>query len=249
MLEINKIHLGDCLDLMKEIPDKSIDLVVTSPPYNLGGNRINGGFQKVSYNSHNDNIPKEDYEKWTFDILNELLRITKYHIFYNIQETTNNKGIIKFIKNNFDNYVKETFIWAKTNPQSCIVDTMCGHGYEYIYCFSNDNPTSRKFNYCNFSNKNGDYVNNIIIKPVNSDNSQDFHSYAFSKWLPEFFISNFSKEGDLILDPFSGSGTTSIAAHNLGRNFICIEKDPEYHRKSVERYNKHILQERIFING
>lgn len=58
----------------------------------------------------------------------------------------------------------------------------------------------------------------------------------------EMILKDYSNESDLILDPFSGSGTTAIACHNLNRNFICIEKDPEYHRKSVERYNKHIQQ-------
>ena len=62
----------------------------------------------------------------------------------------------------------------------------------------------------------------------------------------QWCLENYSKEGDLVLDCFSGSGTTAVACHNLNRRFICIEKDPEYHAASVERLNREQAQMRLF---
>lgn len=59
-------------------------------------------------------------------------------------------------------------------------------------------------------------------------------------------LNDYSQPNDLILDPFSGSGTTAIAAHNLGRRFICIEKDPDYHAASVQRLKDTQAQLRLF---
>jgi DNA modification methylase len=62
----------------------------------------------------------------------------------------------------------------------------------------------------------------------------------------QWCLQNYSKEGDLILDCFSGSGTTAVACHNIHRRFICIEKDPEYHAASVERLKREQAQMRLF---
>lgn len=59
-------------------------------------------------------------------------------------------------------------------------------------------------------------------------------------------LEEYSKEGDLILDCFSGSGTTAVACHNMNRRFICIEKDPEYHAASVERLKREQAQMKLF---
>ena len=143
----------------------------------------------------------------------------------------------------FRDYLKEVFIWAKSNPPSCIVDTMCGHGFEYIFCLSHDNPQSRMFNYCDFSNRGGDYVNNIIIKSVNSRNE---HPYGFGEWLPDFFITNFSKPGDKIIDPFMGSGTTAVMAQKRNREWIGFEIDEDYHKAASKRIETHKAQLKLF---
>ena len=135
-LELNKIYCESNLETMSKMPDNFVDVVITSPPYNLGS-RINGGFEKKEYSEYKDNLSKQEYYQQTKKWIDELFRVTKYHIFWNIQEVTGNKGIVKFLLNEYSEYIKETFIWAKNNPPSSIVDTMCSSGYEYIFCFSN----------------------------------------------------------------------------------------------------------------
>lgn len=237
-MKTNIIYNEDCLTGMKKLPSNSIDIVVTSPPYNIGKNRVNCNFNKVSYEEYNDKKDIQEYFKFIKDRLDEMLRVTKYHIFFNIQEVTNNKGIYRFIENEYKDYIKERFIWAKTNPPSSIQDTCCSSGWEYIYCISKDNPSKRTFNYCNFSNRKGDYIKNIIIKPVNSDKDTEGFNFSFPRWMPRFFISNFSKKGDIVLDPFSGIGTTAVASEELNRQFIGYEITKNYINKSYERLSK-----------
>jgi len=243
MLEINQIYCGDCLDLMKEMDDNSVDLVFTSPPYNIGKNRINGGFRKKQYNNYCDDLNNNDYFNLTKKWINELLRISKYHLFWNIQESSNNRGIYAFIENMYNDKIKERFIWAKPNPPSSISNTCCASGWEYIYCLSNDTPGKRSFSYCDFSNKAGDYAKNIIIHSVNCENHG--HNYAFGEWMPKHFINYFSKKDAVVFDPFLGSGTTAIACINTGRNFIGIEKDPDYFKIASDRIKKAKEQDRL----
>lgn len=246
-MKINKIYNEDCLITMSKMSDNFVDVVVTSPPYNIGDGRKNGKSKKsINYENYKDNLTKEEYFKQTKIWINELMRITKYHIFYNVQEIAGNKGIVKYIYENFSNNLKEVFIWAKTNPPSCINDKGISKGYEYIFCFSKDNPEKSLFKYCNFSNYNGDYIRNCIIKPVNSDKENKGHSFAFGDWLPKHFINYFSKEGDLIYDPFMGTGTTAKAAHILKRNWIGSELSEKYVELSNKRLKPYLNQLTMF---
>jgi len=249
-MEINKIYHEDCMFTMSKMDDNFVDIVVTSPPYNIGKNRLNGGTDNLtigSYENYSDDLEKEEYFKQTKKWIDELLRVTKYHIFWNIQEVKGNKGIIKFILNEYSDVIKETFIWAKTNPAACIIDTMCGSGYEYIFCFSKDRPETRKFYYCNFNNRKTDYINNILIKPSNVGNSETKgHSFAFGDWLPNFFINYFSKEGDLVYEPFTGTGTTLKSAHEYKRKWIGSETSKEYVDLSNKRLDPYLRQTKLF---
>jgi site-specific DNA-methyltransferase (adenine-specific) len=81
---------------------------------------------------------------------------------------------------------------------------------------------------------------------VSDDKSERIHPTQKPLPLFQWCLENYSKEGDLVLDCFSGSGTTAVACHNLNRRFICIEKDPEYHAASVERLKREQAQMRLF---
>ncbi len=243
MIDVNQIYCGDCLDIMRDMPDKSVDVTITSPPYNIGKNRINRHFEKKQYNNYSDNLKKIDYFNLTESWISEILRITKYHLFWNIQESVNNKGIYRFLENTFGDNLKERFIWVKTNPPSSIRDTCCASGWEYIYCFSNDNPEKRSFTHCNFSNKKGDYMKNTIVHSVNTGVNNGGHPYSFGEWLPLHFINNFSLKNDIIFDPFIGSGTTAVSSIKSGRQFIGIEKDADYFQIALDRIVKAKSQE------
>ena len=87
----------------------------------------------------------------------------------------------------------------------------------------------------------------IFVEPINIKDKKIFgHPTIKPLKIFETLIKNSSKEGDLILDPFSGSGTTAVACHNLKRNFICIEKDPDYWKASCKRLEEHQRQQMLF---
>ena len=108
MIEINKIYNEDCMDTMFKMNDNFVDIIITSPPYNIGVGRKNGKRSKsLSYDNYNDNLDKKSYFKKIKKWLDEMIRVTKYHIFFNIQEIRGNKGIIKFLYKNYQDNIKE----------------------------------------------------------------------------------------------------------------------------------------------
>lgn len=122
----NKIYSEDCLETMQRMNDNFVDVTVTSPPYNAGASRRNrktrGYTDIIKYDNYTDKISKEEYLKVCVDWIKEIIRVTKYHVFFNIQELKGNKGIVKTIYENFNEQIKDVFIWAKTNPPSAIND-------------------------------------------------------------------------------------------------------------------------------
>tara|TARA_R100000951_G_scaffold86036_1_gene73755 strand:+ start:284 stop:1030 length:747 start_codon:yes stop_codon:yes gene_type:complete len=245
-LELNKIYNESNLDTMAKMPDDFVDIVVTSPPYNLGNKGIKTKNIKKEYDAYSDDLNIQQYFKNTKQWIDELLRVTKHHIFWNIQEVSNNKGIIAFIMNEYKDDIKEVFIWAKPNPPPHIVPTIVSSSYEYIFCISKDNPKSRKFNHCNFSHRESRGVSNLIIKPVNSGKENGGHSYAFGDWLPNHFINYFSNENDIVYDPFMGSGTTAKSAHIFNRRWIGSEISKEYVKIANKRLKIYLNQETLF---
>ena len=213
MLEINKIHLGDCLELMKDIPDKSIDLVLTDPPYGIG---IDGQKQCFCKNpKHNRKLHiKKNWDNIIPDkvIFKEIFRV--------------GKNIIIFGANYFNEFLQQGkkgwIIWDKGQRDLTMSDC------EIIYT-NFDKPTRiYTVNRCE------------LIKDFT------FHPTQKPLKLIEKILWNYSNENDLILDCFSGSGTTAVACHNLKRRFICIEKDYDYWKASCERLEREQAQLKLF---
>jgi len=245
-LQVNTIYNESNLVTMSKMQDDFVDIIVTSPPYNLGKTGIKTGSIKKEYDNYSDDLDINEYFKQTKEWIDEMIRVTKHHIFYNIQEVSGNKGIIAFIMNEYKDNIKEVFIWAKPNPPPHIVPTIVSSSYEYIFCISKDNPKSRKFNYCNFSHREKRGVSNLIIKPVNSGNENAGHSFAFGDWLPNHFINYFSKEDDLVYDPFMGTGTTAKSAHIYKRRWIGSELSKEYTELANKRLKPYLTQTTLF---
>lgn len=104
----------------------------------------------------------------------------------------------------------------------------------------------RDFADCEMAWTSFDTVARLFQKRIVGGIPERFHPTQKPLSLFQWCLEKYSKEGDLILDCFSGSGTTAVACHNLNRRFICIEKDPDYWRASVERLNREKAQMRLF---
>jgi DNA modification methylase len=237
---INVIICGDCLDIMRDMPDNSVDLVVTSPPYNIGANNIETNQYATSnkYNHMSDTIT--DYFAWSRTIINECLRIAKYHVFWNVMPCAANKTDVFRLIGGYSDKMKELMMWFKSNPPPPIEKGVLASSYEFVLCLSNDSPGKRKFYHADFPRG----VTNSFWGKVNSGNPYcKIHSAVMPEDIPNWLISNFSFSGDIVLDPFSGTGTTSDVAKRLGRRYIGIDISPEYceiARKRLEAEEKGI---------
>ena len=222
---INTVQLGDCYELIKNIPDKSIDLVYIDIPYlykqHGGGNSPLGQRTMVKKKELEDIENGIDYS-----IFDELCRIMKNIYIY--------IWCSKFQINDIMNYFikKECFyeilVWCKTNPTPTTNQTWLPD-IEYCLMFRekgtklNDNiELKHKWYVSSLNVADKKIYNHPTIKPLELVKRHILHS---------------SNENDIVLDCFCGSGTTCVAAKETGRRYIGIEIDPEYHKIAVDRLN------------
>jgi site-specific DNA-methyltransferase (adenine-specific)/modification methylase len=223
MIPLNTIQCRDCLEGMREMPDKSVDLVITSPPYNMGnrslGNQPDSTVGQKHYGEYDDDKNEIEYLLWLNQVIEESLRISRY-VFWNVQFVRSTRDHILSLQNEFKDNLKDIFIWEK----QCVSNITAkngglGKGWEYVFLMGENNLST--FEYNNFP-ANG-YVPNIQ-EWFKHEYFNDHHA-TFPIELPEYFIGYFTKEGDTVFDPFVGSGTTPRAAIKLNRNFIGTEID------------------------
>ncbi len=230
-LPINQIINADCLEVLKTFPDKSVDLVITSPPYNMGNKSLgyhpNSSTGDNFYDEYEDDIPIEKYEQFLIDIITNCIRVSKY-TFWNMQSLANNKDTIINLQYHFRDNLKDIFIWNK-HAVSQISKGVMAKGWEYVFIFGEDSTIDFKEN--NFPENN--YVPNRQTW-YKSESIPEHHA-TFPMELPRYFIQNFARPNGIILDPFLGSGTTAIAAKMEGRNYIGIEISEKYCQIARER--------------
>jgi site-specific DNA-methyltransferase (adenine-specific) len=232
----NKFLLGDSLSVMKQLPSESVDLIITSPPYNLknstGNGMKDGRGGKWSnarliqgYSHHDDCMPHEDYASWQHDCLIEMYRLLKDDgaIFYNHKWRVQ-AGLLQDRSDIVKNLpVRQIIIWRRKGG----INFNKGYflpTYEVIYMICKP-----KFFLAKGANSYGD------IWEFTQEMKNE-HPAPFPVSLIERIIS--STNASLILDPFMGSGTTAVAAKKLGRDFIGIDISPEYIELSEKRISE-----------
>lgn len=232
--KFNTIIHGDCLEEMKKIPSNSIDIIITSPPYNLKNSTGNGmkdgrggKWKNASlvngYSHHNDCMPHEVYTNWQRDCLTEMLRIIPENgaIFYNHKWRVQD-GILQDRQDIVSGFpVRQIIIWKRKgginfNPGYFLPT------YEVIYLIAKP-----EFKLVPKANSHGDVWEF-------KQEMKNPHPAPFPVALIDRIIS--STYATTILDPFMGSGTTAIAALMNDRNYLGVELSPEY----IEMANKRI---------
>jgi len=264
---INKIFHGDCLEICKQIPDNTIDLIVTSPPY--------ADARKWHYGG----IHPDKYADWLLERTNEFFRVLKPMgtFILNIKEKVFNGERHTYVIETILGMRKqgwlwtEEFIWHKKNCypgkwpnrfrdawERCLqfnknkkfkmyqekVMVPIGEwaenrlkklGKNDVIRFESRTKSKYGKNISNWLGRDKAYPTNVLHLPTECGNKN--HSAVFPVALPEWFIKLFTEEGDIVLDPFAGSGTTGVAAVQLNRNFILIDNNPEFVELANERIN------------
>ena len=243
--KLGKIYNCDCLDFMKDMEDDSVDLLVTSPPYNMGGGK-SLGYQPNSivgqsfYGEYKDNKDEKEYIQWCLDVIKNGLLKSRY-VFWNMQYVRSSRNCIYDIQNQFRGNLKDIFIWKK-QAVSSITGSKGGlaKGWEFVFMLGENDLST--FIYNDFP-KNS-YVPNI--QTWYKKESFKEHHATFPQSLPKYFIQYFCKKGDIVLDTFLGSGTTAVACENLKRQWIGIEISEKYCEIAAKRISLEASQGKLW---
>lgn len=247
-MEVNKIYNEDCLVTMARIPDNSVDLIITSPPYNKGWyadknskrstlwGALDG--RKIAYDVCSDELPPKEYEDWQRKIIKECLRILKPSgsLFYNHKDVISNGTIVppKWV---YDFNVRQQIIWDRvSSPQ-------IGNRYfmpitEYIYWIVKD--AHKVF----FDKSKSAFKTNIWrMQP-----DKNPHPAPFPIIMARNIVACCSPENGVVYDPFMGSGTTALATISIGggRKYIGSEISRDYCKMADERIFDELAELTLF---
>ena len=249
-MEINNIYNENCIETMRRMPDGFVDLVVTSPPYNMCTRIRNGQYTRrekanhfsVKYKYFDDALPIEEFYKLHSYILKELLRVSKI-VCYNFQIVTGSKEAFFKIIGDFAIYIKDIIIWDKNTGQPAMSEKALNSCYELVLILESNAICGRKIHNAKFSRGS---MNNIL-RLGRGKNIIKTHGACFPVQLPDVLINAFSNTGNLIYDPFIGSGTTAIAALTNNRHYIGSEITTEYYEIAKQRISFYQTQLKINI--
>lgn len=240
------LYNEDCLKTLNNLNDNSVNLIITSPPYNKNfytkdikiTKKDTAKYRTINYDSYDDNLNPDVYSDWQTQILKECCRVLTEDgsIFYNHSDILNNHTTIhpKYVYN-FP--VKQLLIWNRLNTPK--IDNNYFYPInEYVFWIKKHKNSKNKFKRNNCSFKKSVFSLNADIK--------NNHPAPFPLELPNNFILSCSDIDDLVYDPFMGSGTTAVASLINNRRCIGSEISKKYYNISLERVKQHQLQTRIF---
>ena len=225
------LYNRDCIEVMKTLPNNSIDMIFADPPYFLsnGGLSIRSG--KVVSVNKGDWDKKENYEdvmKFTNDWISECKRLLKFGGSIWISGTQHNIFDIRQVLLNLGFKINNIVIWHKIAPPPLIYKNRFQFSYEFIIWASNGKP--KTFNYNEMykvQNREMHDVWNLPAVPT-KEKRYGYHPTQKPECLLEIIVQATSKEKDVILDPFMGSGTTGVVCLRYNRQFIGIEKEHDF---------------------
>jgi DNA modification methylase len=233
-LPLDYIHLGDCMKYMQTLPDSSVDLVITDPPFNIG----------KKYDSYSDNLKFEEYLNWCYNWLDETTRILKPGgSLYLFNYPENNAYLKVYLdkKLNFRRWL--TWHYNTNTGHSKINYTRTQHSILFYtkgdnYIFNKEevvqpykNPTDKRIKKLLADGKKGTGPYDVfifnIVKNVSKQKTE--HIAQLPVELVEIFVKASSLQNQLIFDPFMGSGTTAVAAKKNGRHYLGCEISKKYY--------------------
>ena len=239
---LNQILLGDCIEIMRGIPDASVDAVFADPPYNLqlGSKTLYRPEDQTAARAVRDSWDSfespQQYDEFTRAWLHECKRVLKpngalwtigsYHNIFRVGAMLQDMGF----------WILNDIVWVKTNPMPNFRGTRFTNAHETLIWATPTKTGKYTFNYETMKKLNGgkqmrsDWDINICLgeERLKDENGKSLHNTQKPLDLLHRVILSSTKPGDIILDPFMGSGTTAAAALELGRKFIGIEREESY---------------------
>lgn len=245
---LDAIHVGDCLDILNRLPDASVDLVFADPPYNLQlqGELLRPDHSKVdgveeAWDKFADFAAYDSFTRAWLGACKRVLKdngalwvIGSYHNIFRVGTILQDLGF----------WIQNDVIWRKSNPMPNFRGTRFANAHETLIWAARSKEQKRcTFNYDTLKAMNDDVqMRSDWLFPICSgaerlkgDDGKKAHPTQKPEGLLRRVLLATSKPGDVILDPFFGSGTTGAVAKSLGRHFIGIERDLDYVRYANAR--------------
>jgi DNA modification methylase len=246
----HRLLCGDSTDsdaVAKLMDGKKAILSFTSPPYNAGKSEMLSGNTHTTdnkYNEYNDNQKQSDYLNLLIGFTNNALLFSDYLI-CNIQSLAGNKiALIEYLNQYKNNFI-DVAIWDKGHGAPAMAENVLTSAWEYMFFISSKENASRAIPNANFRGT----VPNIYRGAPNRNNEfSNVHAATFPIDLPEWAL-QFTKEKNIVLDQFLGTGTTMVASHQLNRKCYGMELDPKYCQVIVDRMIKLDPSIKITKNG
>lgn len=253
-MKINRIYNDDCTNIMKsEIDERSINLIFADPPYNLSGNGLKWegnttGGDWYMVNEEWDKMTAPEYLKFTRKWIGGCHRVLKDNGSIYISCTYHNIGEIMIVLKQLDFKINNVITWQKTNAMPNITRRIFTHSSEFVIWAVKGKKWV--FNYKELKKINPDKQKDGAQKQMRDvwplplvqgkerlrgGNGRASHPTQKPEEMLKRIIIASSNKGDLVLDPFLGSGTTAVIAKKLGRNWIGIEKNKEYMKMAQKR--------------
>ena len=244
---LNKIIRGDSIEVMSNLPEASVDLIFADPPYNL---QLGGELTRPD-NSRVDGVDDDwdrfddfaSYDRFTRDWLNEARRVLKpdgaiwvigsYHNIFRVGATLQDLGF----------WILNDVIWVKTNPMPNFRGSRLTNAHETLIWAGKSKETRYTFNYNALKTANDDLqMRSDWTMPICTGAERlkgvgggKAHPTQKPESLLHRILIGTTNPGDVVLDPFFGSGTTGAVAKKLGRHFIGIEREPNYIEAASKR--------------
>ena len=249
-IKSSKYILGDCIEELKKIESDSIDMVFCDPPYNLQLSKTLYRPDTSKVSGVNDSWDKfnnfEEYDSFTLQWLKNVKRILKPDATIWVIGSYHNIFRIGYILQNLNFWILNDIIWRKTNPMPNFKGTRFTNAHETLIWASKNKKSKYTFNYQTMKSMNNnkqmrsDWLLNICSgkERLKDGENKKIHNTQKPEKLLHNIIMSSTKSGDIILDPFFGTGTTGAVCKKLGRKFIGIEKNSVYIKEAKKRIQK-----------
>lgn len=245
-MKLNELYVGDCFDFMPLLSDNTVDVVLTSPPYNTNkrgsrGLTLNSAklmpkkYAHVRYDIHLDDMTNEQYNDYTVSLFTQFDRILKPNgvVLYNINYGNENTGgmfqAVNAVLERTDFTIADVIVWKKKNamPNNCSANKLT-RLWEFVFVFCRKNEEKGYF--CNKKitsrrTTGQPMYENIynVIEAKNNDGPCPLNKATYSSELCERLLTIYAPKNATVYDPFMGSGTTAVACIRSGLNFLGSE--------------------------
>ncbi len=220
-----KLYHGDCREILPQI---SGDILITSPPYGVQDNNM-AERHKNKYGGRPDILDRE--------LLDAIADARCKWKFVNIQALSANKSMLwKWVGDNAES-MKDVMIWSKGNPPPAMEPGVMNSAFEFIFILAGEDSHKRKFDGMEWRGT----VSNVMQSGVNSNKWASHHKAMFPVFLPSNIMRDFAHDGETVIDPFSGLGTTLHAAKLNNLKGIGIEINERYCELTANRLSQRFL--------